>query len=93
MKTAREPGQLSVGTEKGSKVPSQHLQNETKVSAWLGTHLPIHGEAAELRGRRGESLAGQNRSSRVCKGETTGSGKPSPAGSQGSQAGGSVRKD
>lgn len=40
-------------------MPSQHLRNETKVSAWLGTHLPIHGEAAELWGRRLESLTGQ----------------------------------
>lgn len=61
MSAAQEPGQLSASTQKGGEGPSQHLRNETKVSAWLGTHLPIHGEAAELWGRRGRFLTRQNK--------------------------------
>lgn len=37
------------------------MRNETKLSAWFGTHLPIHGEEAELWGRRGRSLTRQNK--------------------------------
>lgn len=92
MSAARGPGQLSASTQKGGEGPSQHLRNETKVSARLGTHLPIHGEAAELWGRRGRSLTRQNKVQEFVR-DTTGSGKPGPAGSQGSQAGGRVRKD
>lgn len=43
-------------------MPSQHLRNETKVSAWLGTHSPIHGAAAaELWGRIGRPLTRPNK--------------------------------
>lgn len=94
MSTAQEPGQLSASTQKGSERPSQHLRNETKVSAWLGTHLPIHGEAAELWGRRGRSLTRQNKVQEFVREALQAvRSQAFPAGSQGSQAGGSVRKD